>query len=145
MRLKIGLALIAVSVLVTGAAIGQDDPIATRRALMKRNGEETKVVFDMIRGTTPFDAGAAAAAMNSLSADLKVLPTLFPLGSDQGDTHASPDIFANMDDFKALAARLEADAKAAADASAKGLDALKVAFDTVGADCGACHQKYRMR
>ena len=145
MRMKFGLATVAAAVLVTGVAVGQDDPIAARRALMKRNGEESKVVFDMIRGTTPFDAAAAAEAMNALSADMVVLPTLFPPGSDQGDTKASPEIFTNMDELKTLAAHLQADAKTAADAAANGLDALKVAFDAVGADCGACHQRFRMR
>jgi cytochrome c556 len=145
MRMNVGLAIAIATVLITGAAFGQDDPIAARQALMKRNGQESKVVFDMIRGTTPFDAAAAADAMNALSADMAVLPTLFPPGSDQGETKASPEIFTNMDQFKALAARLGTDAQAAANAAANGVDALKVAFDAVGADCGACHQQFRMR
>lgn len=145
MRMRVGMALAIASVLATAVAVGQDDPIAARRALMKRNGGEAKAAFDMIRGATPFDAVAAADAMNALSTDLAILPTLFPPGSDQGDTKASPDIFTNMDDFKALAARLQTDAKAAAGAAGNGLDAFKVAFDAINADCRACHQKYRMR
>ena len=71
--------------------------------------------------------------------------TLFPEGSDKGDTHASPDIWKNMEDFKALAAKLGTDAGAAAAVARQGVDAFKVAFNTVGGDCGACHQKYRLK
>jgi cytochrome c556 len=48
-----------------------------------------------------------------------------------------------MDDFKALAAQLATDAKAAATAAPNGVDAFKTAFFTVNGDCSACHKKYR--
>jgi cytochrome c556 len=145
MRIATGLSILAFgAVLATGAALGQDDPIAARQALMKANGAASKVAFDMVRGTTPFDAAKAMEAMKTIAADMEEFPTLFPEGSDQGDTKASPAIWQNMDDFKALAAKLGADANAAAEAASGGLDAFKTAFGAVGQDCGACHQKYRM-
>ena len=143
MRFRVGLALAALSVVLVGSAFGQDDPIAARKQLMKANNEASKTAFQMVKGTTPFDATAAAAAMNKIADNMETFPTLFPEGSDQGDTSASPDIWTNMDDFKALAAKLNTDAKAAAAAAAEGLDAFKVAFGAVGGDCGACHKKYR--
>ena len=144
MRLRVGLALAALSIVLVGTAFGEDDPIVARQLLMKANGAASRVGFDMVKGTTPFDATAAAAAMKTLASDLEQFPTLFPAGSDQGDTKASPSIWENMDDFKALAAKLVTDAKAAADAAAAGPDAFKTAFGAVGGDCGACHKKYRM-
>lgn len=144
MRLRVGLALAALSIVLVGTAFGQDDPIIARQLLMKANGAASKVAFEMVKGTTPFDATAAAAAMKTIASDLEQFPTLFPEGSDQGETKASPAIWENMDDFKALAAKLVTDASAAADAAANGLDAFKTAFDAVGGDCGACHKKYRM-
>lgn len=146
MRMKIGLAFAVAGVLITGMAVGQDDPIATRQALMKRNGEEAKTAFFMVKGKTPFDATAAADAMNSLAADMEILPTLFPPGSETGgNTRASPDAFTNLDDLKALAAKLGTDAKAAAAAAAQGPEAFATAFNAIDADCSACHEKYRIR
>ena len=146
MRRKIGLAFAVAGVLIAGMALGQDDPIAARQALMKRNGEEAKTAFFMVKGKTPFDATAAAEAMNSLAADMEILPTLFPPGSESGEnTKASPDAFANLDDLKALAGKLGTDAKAAAEAAAQGQDAFATAFNAIDADCSACHQKYRIR
>ena len=144
MRFRVGLAFAALSVVFVGTAFSEDDPIVSRQLLMKANGAASKVAFDMVKGKTPFDATAAAAAMKTIAGDLEQFPTLFPVGSDQGDTKASPAIWENMDDFKALAAKLVTDANAAADATANGLDAFKAAFDIVGGDCGACHKKYRM-
>jgi len=145
MRIGVAVALAALSIALAGVAVGQDDPIAARQALMKTNNESAKTAFLMVKGTNPFDATAATAAMNEIAADMVTFPTLFPAGSDQGDTHASPDIFSNMDDFKALAAQLVIDAKAAAEAANGGLDAFKVAFDAVNKDCFGCHQKYRVK
>ncbi len=138
-------ALLAVSVAaLTGAALSADDPVAARRQLMKENGVASKVVFSMVKGRTPFDATAAAAALNKIADDMVTFPDLFPPGSDSAPkTTASPDIFTNMDEFKALAAKLGTDARVAAAAAAQSPDALAAAYNAVGQDCGACHQKYR--
>ena len=143
MRTKIGLGLVLAGTLIAGFAFGQEDPIAARQALMKRNGQEARTAFLMVREKTPYDAAAAAEAMNALAADMEILPTLFPPGSETGDTKASADIFTNMDDFKALAAKLGADAKAAAEAAPNGLAAFTEAFNLIDGDCGACHREYR--
>ena len=144
MKSGVAVALAALGFLMAGAAVGADDPVATRQQLMKENNAAAKAVFGMVKGRTPFDAAAAAAALNEIATGMATFPSLFPPGSDQAPkTTASPDILANMDDFKALAAKLAADAKTAADSSATGLDTLATAFDTVDHDCFACHQKYR--
>ena len=145
MRMTAGLVLIAASLVLVTAAFGDDDPIAARQALMKRNGAEARTAFLMAKGRMPFDPAAAATAMNDIATDMAILPTLFPPGSDQGKTKASPDVFTNMDDFKALAATMATDAKAAATAAPQGVDAFAAAFTTVDSDCSACHRKYRVR
>lgn len=126
-------------------AFAADDPIAARKDVMKHNGGAAKIAVDMIKGDKPFDAAAAAAAMQTLQDDMVTFVTLFPAGSDKGDTSASPKIWEDMDGFKAAAAKLAADAKTAGEAAAQGVDAFKVAFNAVGGDCGACHQAYRVK
>lgn len=127
------------------AVFAADDVIAQRKALMKANGAAAKTASEMINGTTPFDAAAAAAAARKIASDLETFPTLFPEGSDQGDTTAAPAIWTNMDGFKAAAAKTVADANAAADAAAQGADAFKTAFAVVGGDCGSCHREFRIK
>jgi cytochrome c556 len=135
---------VALIAIVSGMAFADDDPVAARQQLMKQNGQAAKLGYQMAKGKIPFDAAAAAQAMNQIATDMETFPSLFPPGSDKAPkTTASSDIFANTDDFKALAAKLGADAKVAAAAAAQGVDAFSTAFDVIDHDCGACHRKYR--
>ncbi len=145
MHLKWALAVIAVGIGVAGAAFAADDPIKARQAIMQKNQDAAKIAFGMAQGQVPFDAAQAAAAMKDLEDDMVVFPTLFPDGSDQGETSASPAIWQNMEDFKAHAAKLGADAKVAEAAAADGLDAFKASLGAVGQDCGGCHELYRKK
>jgi cytochrome c556 len=144
MRLNVALMVLTLSAGFAGMAFAADDPIQARRDIMHSNQEAAKTIFTMIQGQAPYDAAKAAAAMKALQDDMATFPTLFPEGSDTGKTQASPAIWQNMDDFKAHAAKLAADAKVAEAAAADGLDAFKAAAGPVGQDCGACHQLYRL-
>ena len=145
MRVKVALMALAFGAGLAGVAFAADDPIQARKELMKNNGEAAKVAFGMIQGKVPYDADKAAAAMKTLQDDMAVFPTLFPEGSDKGDTAAAPAIWENMEDFKAHAAKLVADAKVAEAAAPDGLDAFKAAAAAVGQDCGGCHELYRLK
>jgi cytochrome c556 len=139
-----GVALTMALVLVAGVAVGQDDPIGARQTLMKMNNASVRTAFGMATGKAPYDATQAAAAMNEIASDMEQFVTLFPEGSTSPNSEASPDIWTNMDDFKALAAKLATDAKASAAAAPGGADAFKATLAAVNGDCMACHQKYRV-
>ena len=143
MRLRVAVALAAFSVAFAGIAVGQDAPIPARQELMKMNGAAAKAASEMIKGTTPFDAVKAADAMKIIQSNMTQFLELFPPGSETGDTKASAKIWEDMDGFKAAAAKLATDAKAAEEAAANGVEAFKTAFAAVGADCGGCHEAYR--
>jgi len=143
MRFSIAMAVAVFSIAYAGIATGQDDPIAARKAAMKANGAAMKVASDMLKGTTPYDAAAAAEAMQKIEDDMKTFADLFPEGSDQGDTDAAAAIWQNMDDFRARAVKLGSDAAAAREAAAQGPEAFQAAFAAVGANCGGCHRPYR--
>jgi len=145
MRVKVVLVALAFATGLAGMAFAADDPIQARRDIMKNNAEAAKVAFGMVQGKMPYDATQAAAAMKTLQEDMAQFPTLFPEGSDTGNTHASPAIWQNMEDFKAHAAKLIADAKVAETAAPNGLDAFKAAVGAVGRDCGGCHELYRLK
>ena len=142
MKFRIGVSAGIVAMAVAGFAYAQADAIQQRQALMKSNGAQAGTLNKMVKGETPFDAAAAKAAFETIAQNITTFPTLFPAGSDVGETKAGPAIWTDKAGFEAAAAKLKADATAAA-ASATTLDALKAAFPTVGADCGACHQAYR--
>lgn len=143
MRLKLGLIGAVFAVGAVTAAFAADDVIAARQDLMKKNGAAAKIAVSMLKGETPYDAAAAASAATTIADDMMVFPTLFPAGSETGDTKAGPAIWTDPDGFKAAADAAVTAAKAAAEAAAAGPEAFGAAFQAVGAACGACHQKYR--
>ncbi len=144
-RLAFTLTILTVGAGMAGLALADDDVIATRQAIMQNNQDAVKLSFDMALGKQPYDASKAAIAMKSIQEEMVVFPTLFPEGSDQGDTSASPAVWENMDDFKGRVEKLIADAKAAEAATTGGLDAFKVALGAVAENCGACHDLYRKK
>lgn len=139
------LALSSVAILTAGVA--HADVIADRQAIMKDMGRSVGQLAPMVKGDKPFDAVAALAALEKIDADAKKLDvdTLFPAGSDQGDTEASPKIWENKADFVKHAEKFRADAAAALAAKPQDLDALKSAFQQVASNCGSCHQVYRVK
>ncbi len=145
MRVTLAFSMLALGAVLAGTAFAADDPIQARKDIMHNNQEAAKVAFGMVQGKMPYDAAQAAAAMKTLQDDMVVFPTLFPEGSDTGDTHASPAIWQNMEDFKAHADKTVADAKVAEAAAPNGLDAFKATVGAIGQDCGSCHELYRLK
>ncbi len=141
---------IAAIALGVATAIAQQDPIAARKALMKANVDQAKIAVAMVKGEAPFDLDKAHKVFATFEDAAARALALFPQNSiDQpaaDDPYsASPDIWQNLEDFKARFAKLGADAKAA-DASVKDLDSFKAAFGNIGKnDCGGCHEKYRLK
>lgn len=139
-----GLALATLAGVWLTAAQAAGDPIAERQALMKKNGREAKAIGEMLKGTTPYDPAKAAAAANTIAADMKVFITLFPPGSDKGKTEASPKIWQDKAGFEAEANKVIAAAGDAAAAAPEGAKAFGAKFAAVGAGCKSCHQAYRI-
>ena len=137
---------IAVIALCAGAAIAQQDPIATRKTLMKTNGDQAKIGASMAKGETPFDIEKARKIFTAFEDAATKAPSLFPDNSKTGgDTAADPKIWENIDDFKARLAKFGTDAKDAI-AKVNDLDSFKAAFGAIGKnDCGGCHEKYRVK
>ena len=135
---------------VVSSAVAQQDPIAARKALMKANGDQGKIGAAMTKGEAPFDLEKAHKVFATFEDAAAKAPALFPENSTDQPTaddpySASPDIWQNLEDFKARFAKFGADAKAA-DASVKDLESFKAAFANIGKNnCGGCHEKYRLK
>jgi cytochrome c556 len=138
-------------VLLVGAplvdAAGADDPKAAfdhRVDTMKRMGRALYTTLGrVVRGKAELnpDAVAAAETVASLAA---TIDTLFPPGSNIGDSRAKPEIFAARPRVKELAAGVEGAATNLV-AAAKGGDAaaLAAAYKAQDEACEACHRDFR--
>jgi len=135
---------------LTALAFADDaDVIKGRRALMKANGEGAKVIGAMMKGEGPFDAAKATAALTDMAKAAHGFGVDFAKnftdGSKTGDTKASPDIWANKDEFVKRAMAFEADATAALTAVSAGGDAFNAAAGKMFGNCKGCHEKYKMQ
>src|ERR1700757_705018 len=118
------LAVGAVALAVTAVA-AQSDPIAARKALMKKNGDEAKIGAAMAKGEAPFDLTKAHAIFATFADAAAKAPALFPDNSKTGgETAALPAIWENKADFDARLVKFGTDSKAAQSA-VKDLDTFK--------------------
>ncbi|MBS9719853.1 cytochrome c [Tianweitania sp. BSSL-BM11] len=124
------------------------DPIADRQALMKDMGKAVGSVAKIAKGEQPFDAATVKTALETLATDAQKLDAdkLFPEGTETGgDTEASPKIWEDRDGFKEQIAKYQADTAAAVKADPQDLESFQMAFKSITANCGACHQTYRVK
>lgn len=144
-RIVLAAAAIAlVGIAGVGVTQAQSDAIKARQALMKSNGAAMKAIKAVVDAKGPTAPIAAEAA--KLVSTFKAYPGHFPAGSDKGETKASPDIWKNMDDFKALnASALAAAIKLEADAKTGDVALVAADFGNMGKNCGACHSKYQLK
>jgi cytochrome c556 len=90
------------------------------------------------------DLSGAATPAQSLNAFAKQIPTLFPAGSDKGETKAKAAIWSNEADFGIKAQAFEAESAKLIQAVASGdKAAVQKQFGTVGGTCKGCHDTYR--
>jgi cytochrome c556 len=142
---RIVLAVGAVALAVTAVA-AQSDPIAARKALMKKNGDEAKIATAMAKGEAPFDAAKVQTVFATFADSAAKAPALFPDNSKTGgETAALPAIWENKADFDARLAKFGSAAKEA-EGKVKDLDSLKATWGAFAKDnCGGCHEKYRAK
>jgi cytochrome c556 len=140
------LALVATMLVLGGSfALAQQDPIAARKALMKKNGDEAKIGTQFMKGEAAFDLAKAKAIFAAYQDAASKVPALFPDNSKTGgDTAALPAVWEKKADFEARLKKLGEDAK---EAAAKVTDeaSFKTVFPTVQKNCGGCHETYRMK
>jgi cytochrome c556 len=151
-------ALLVVAIGASAAVSAEDLAAAVkeRRDLMKKTvAPAAKLGGQMIKGVKPFDAAAAAKAMNDISSVPDKYVTLFPKGTEHGgiadskipdkddQSEAKPEIWENFDDFKKIANKLKDAAAKAAGAAEQGQGTFTAAFNDMTKVCKECHESYR--
>jgi cytochrome c556 len=136
----------AAVVLICGiGGVSAADVIAQRRALMHDDGIAAKKLFDMAKGTTPFDLAVAQASLKTLANGAEKTPALFPDDSKTGGgTGALPAIWENKSDFNARFAKFSKDV-AEAIANTKDEASFKAVAPKVFENCGGCHERYKAK
>ena len=139
--------IVASALSVASAASSVAGPVEDRQELMKSVVKSIKLAVPMAKGEIPFDAAAAASAMQIINEVPDKFVKLFPKGSDQHPkTEASLKIWQNMNDFLSKAADLKAASAKTKAAAGQGLPAFKAAvFGPLLKTCKGCHDAYRLK
>lgn len=140
--LSLALAVFATLALAHEGATGV---VKERMDLMDRQKDDMKIIGDMAKGKTPFDAAKAVEAARDISVTAKKIPELFPEGSLHGDTEALPAIWKDWDRFTGNAEDLDRVASELATALDADSADWTGAFKQVVEACKACHQDFRKK
>lgn len=141
----------ALTIIPLTAVAQDDDPI--RQAIEARQGFYQMLAINMgtlagmAKGDIAYDEAAASTAAANIETLTKYdLPGLFIDGSASGqvaDTAAKPDIWSDMDDFRAKFTALGEAATGAPDAVKGGAGNVGPVVGRLGEACKACHDKFR--
>ena len=114
---------------------------------MKDIGKAIGTIAPIAQGKKDFDATVVLAALTKINEDAQKIDfeALYPVGSDKGDTTASPKIWEDTAGFTAAVEKFKTDAAAAVAANPQDLESFKTQFAAVQGNCGACHQSYRIK
>jgi cytochrome c556 len=140
--------VVGVLLLGVGAVAAQQDQVKTTQAMMKGNGKNAGALSAMVKGEKPYDQATVDAAMAQFQDTIKKFPTLFPDSikglKAEGDYSASAKVW---EDKAGFSEHIASFAKAVAEANGKikDLDTLKATLPTIGKQCGACHETYRVK
>lgn len=123
------------------AGVAAADPIKDRQATMKATSDSMKAIKAALDGG---NAKAAAEPAKAVAEAMKKAATLFPKGSESGETWAKPEIWAEWAKVEAGFKDTEKAAQALVAVAMAG-DAGKAgdAFKALGGACGSCHKPYR--
>jgi cytochrome c556 len=116
-----------------------------REAAMKKIGGSVAQMAGIAKGEKPYDAATVKTSLETISATIKTFPDLFPADKPDSDGHAKPEIWENMADFKAHAAKLGSDADMLLAQLPADQAAVGAALGTLGKNCSGCHQDYRLK
>jgi cytochrome c556 len=113
-----------------------------RESTMKTIGRAARPLFEMSK-SGKFDQAVAAQNGNAIATALDHFKDLFPAGSEKEDDKALPTIWSDRAGFEQH--RMDAKNAALAVAAATDAASFQTAFKSLGASCGACHDKYRAK
>jgi cytochrome c556 len=140
------LLLTVIFVAVAQHAVAQkpEHAIKYRRGVFAVMGWNFGSMAAMVKGKKPYDAAVFARNAEIVAFMSKLPLEGFTPGSETGDTKAKPEIWLDMDDFKAKLEKMQQEVAALEKVARTGnFDASKEQLGEAGQSCKACHDKYR--
>ncbi len=137
----IPLLLLALVSLAAHAA-DPDDMIKYRKNVMNANGGLMGASNALLQNKVGF-GGQVAAYAKALEALNRDLPSLFPAGTNGGDTDAHPDVWSKRAEFERRAKDTQAKAAVFAKAAAANDGKLAEKFKDLSDACKSCHKDFR--
>ncbi|HEV7256066.1 MAG TPA: cytochrome c [Mesorhizobium sp.] len=137
--------ILCLSALAAGVSLAFAGPVEDREALMKERAGLMRQISPMAKGEEAFDAAKAQQILDQLAENARpgAADELFPEGTQEG-TEASPAIWEDFAAFEAAWEKYAADTAAAAASKPQDQAALAAAVGQIGANCGSCHQPFRI-
>jgi cytochrome c556 len=121
-----------------------EDAIKYRQSALFIMGQSFGPLAAMAKGDRPYDKELAIKNATIVEFMSKLPWDKFGPGTDMGNTKAKPEIWENMDDFKAKAEKMQAETAKLLQAAQTGDPAaLKAQVGETGKACKACHDNYR--
>jgi len=137
------LAVFAVSV-ANAQSASEEQAIKFRKSVMKSVGGAMGGMAAVVKGEV--SAEHAVPLAHTMYEVSKVVPHVFPEGSDFGETAALPVIWAKPAEFKLAVAAFQAAALNLSKASHGGdMQAFGQAFGELGKACKGCHENFRKK
>lgn len=132
--------------IVATAALAHDGvmnpAVMARMEGMSTIAKSMKVLGDMLKGKSDFDADVAKKAIDVIAIQAASTPMLFEANETDPKSEALPIIWTNFDDFEAKASELESIANQIHPTIEKVED-LRSALWLLGENCKSCHEAYR--
>ena len=139
----LALCLVSVTAVGTPALADEAGEIKYRQAVMKSIGGHMGAIVGILKGQTGNKANLAAHGRGM--ADMAgITGSIFPAGSDFGETEALPAVWEKPDEFAKAVSMFQTAAKEMETASASGdMDAVGAALGKLGGSCKNCHENFR--
>ena len=120
----------------------KDQNVKERMMVMKAMADNTKVIGQMLKRKTQFDADEAKSALERLSSLSLKTPKVFTVNATDPKSEAKPAIWDEFDEFTKLSLELAETSIVLAN-SIEIIDDLRPALKRISSGCKSCHSKYR--
>lgn len=137
-------AAFAAVILVAAAAADVQNLIDYRKDVMLSMAAHLSALTELLTGDIEFDEGHVEVQATSLGLNAQLVSSLFPAGSDEGDTSALPGIWQRPEQFLARGEAAEREGRNLVAAAESGdrefmVQSLKRLADA----CRNCHRDFR--
>jgi cytochrome c556 len=120
----------------------KDQNVKERMMVMKAMADNTKVIGQMLKRKTQFNANEAKSALERLSSLSLKTPKVFTVNATDPKSEAKPAIWDEFDEFTKLSLELAETSIVLAN-SIENIEDLRPALKRISSGCKSCHSKYR--